>query len=99
MRMSLGKTHLYTECYTLGIQISLLHYGAMNESADADWFAAFSALPHTWYAQGITEGGCYIAEHDSFYDYEMTVPNVTVTNVVRFKAISENYLPSGQPNL
>lgn len=61
----------------------MLHYGSAAESPDdADWIKAFTSLPHKWTEQGVTNGGCRLAEFKSFYAYEMTVPNNTYANVV-----------------
>jgi len=64
------------------VTTSMLHYGSAAESPDdADWIKAFTSLPHKWTEQGVTTGGCSLAEFPSFYAYEMVVPNNTYANV------------------
>ena len=71
-----GREHIF-------FQTSVIHYGSVSESpADADWIKAFATLPHKISEQGVKPGSCQLNEYDSFYEYEMTIPNVTYTTVV-----------------
>ncbi|XP_067934819.1 uncharacterized protein [Watersipora subatra] len=59
--------------------ISIVHYGPSNGTADDEWIKKFTDLPHDWIASGLTNGSCFLKEYPSFYDYELSIPNVTYT--------------------
>ncbi|KAF6038970.1 hypothetical protein EB796_002713 [Bugula neritina] len=57
-------------------EASILHRGATSTISKEDR-EKLTSLPHTWSESGLSLGGCQINEYSSFYEYEMTIPNVT----------------------
>lgn len=62
-------------------QIAIPHYGGRQNSTDEKWFKELEALPDYFKQQGLT-GKCGMTEFQSFYEYELTIPNVTYENSV-----------------
>ena len=89
-RLSLPLLNINTSCHVLYTifaknsthfftQVSIIHYGPADDLKDAGWMKNFTSLPHLWTAAGLTQGGCGLHEYNSFYEYELTIPNVTYT--------------------